>query len=469
MSTGRVILKNLFSLSIAEIANKGILFISTAYLARVILPEGFGVISFANSFLVFFSILVNLGFSIVGSREIAKDLNKIKKYANQITSVRLILAVVSSLLLILIAGFIDKPLTVKIVIIISGVNLYSQAFLMDWVYQGNERMEFPALRQLITSLLSLIGLVIFVHTQNDVIMAMIITVASAFINSVWMLMLYLKMYGKITFGFDKEFIRELLKSSLPITFSNFFITIYNFMNILMLGFMKSDAETGIYTAAFKFVALVITPSAIIQNAFFPLLSRTENPEDRHRIFRIYGNLMFIIGSILSLLVLTFSGFFIQTAYGSKYIPSIPVLNILMITVLLMFMNTIFYPALVSWKKEKIVMYAIATGGIINIILNIILIPAYGAMGAAWSTVFSELGVLVGLVFITKRLIGKLFMKEKVIILILSMLSCCIGYILLNYLFVNTVISGLIAFIIFVALILLFKIVKISDVRRYLVK
>ena len=179
--------------------------------------------------------------------------------------------------------------------------------------------------------------------------------------------------------------------------------------------------------------------------------------------------MFIIGSILSLLVLTFSGFFIQTAYGSKYIPSIPVLNILMITVLLMFMNTIFYPALVSWKKEKIVMYAIATGGIINIILNIILIPAYGAMGAAWSTVFSELGVLVGLVFITKRLIGKLFMKEKVIILILSMLSCCIGYILLNYLFVNTVISGLIAFIIFVALILLFKIVKISDVRRYLVK
>lgn len=445
------------------------MFISTIYLARTILPDGFGVISFANSLLVFFSLVVNLGFNIVGSREIAKDHSKISLYAGQITSVRLLLAVFSSAVLIVLALLLDKPPTTKLVIIISSVNLFSQAFLMDWVYQGNEKMEFLALRQVITSLLSLTGLLIFVHSPSDVVLAMIITVSSVFINSLWMFGLYTKMYGKIKLGIDKEFLRNLLKSSIPITFSTFFILIFNYLNIVMLGFLRSDAETGFYSAAFKFVILVLTPSAIIQNAFFPVLSRSESVEDRQKKIRIYGNFIFIVGAVVSLLIMAFPDYFIGLAYGSQYAASVPVLQVLMATVTIMYLNTIYYPPLVSWKYEKTVMYAIGAGGVINVILNFVLIPEFGATGAAWSTVFSELTVLTGLLFITKRIIKKVFILSKIQIFAIALVSAATGYALHNYLNLNVILSAVIILLMYFPLILLFKIVTIDEIKSYIAK
>lgn len=469
MNSGRRILKNLFSLSVAEIANKGILFITTAYLARVILPEGYGVIGFANSLLVFFSIFVNLGYNVVGAREVAKDYGIIPKLAGQITTIRLILALVSSLVLISIALLIDKPLVVKLVIIISSINLYSQAFLMDWVYQGNEKMEYLALRQVITSLLSLAGIVIFVREPGDVVWAMVITVSSLLINSSWMLLLFNKMYGRLKLGIDRTFLKLLTRSSLPITFSTFFITIFNFLNIIMLGFLRTEEETGYYTAAYKFILLVITPSSIIQNVFFPVLSRASTVESRRSIIRIYGNFIFIVGSILCLVGYMYSDFLIQFTFGSSYGQSAEILQVLMITVLIMYLNTIYFPTLVSWQFEKKVMYAIGAGGAINIILNFILIPMYGPIGAAWSTVFSEIVVLIGVLFITNNVIGRVFVIDKFYVLAIAVVATVLGYGFYNYLFKNEIISSIITVVLFLGMILLTRVVDFKEVRNYMSK
>lgn len=469
MNTGRRILKNLLSLSVAEIANKGILFITTAYLARVILPEGYGIIGFANSMLVFFSIFVNLGYNVVGAREVAKDNSLIPKLAGQITTIRLVLALVSSVVLIVIALLIDKPILVKLVIIISSVNLYSQAFLMDWVYQGNEKMEYLALRQVVTSLLSLAGIVVFVREPGDVVWAMCITVTSLLINSLWMLLLFNKMYGSVKLGVDSAFLKILTKSSLPITFSTFFITIFNFLNILMLGFLRTEEETGYYTAAYKFILLVITPSSIIQNVFFPVLSRALTVESRRQIIRIYGNFIFIIGSILCLVGYMYSDFLIEFTFGSSYSQSGAILQVLMFTVLIMYLNTIYFPTLVSWQYEKKVMYAIGSGGVVNIILNFILIPMYGPLGAAWSTVFSEIVVLIGVLFITNNVIGRVYALDKFYILSIAVLATVLGYGFNNYLLKNEIISSVITVVLFIVMILLSRVVDFKEIKKYMAK
>ena len=95
MSSNKKIFKNMVFLTIAEIANKGMLFVSTAYLTRIILAEGMGIIGYANSILSYFLILVNLGFNIVGQREIAKFPELIKKYVNSIITIRLLLSIIS--------------------------------------------------------------------------------------------------------------------------------------------------------------------------------------------------------------------------------------------------------------------------------------------------------------------------------------------------------------------------------------
>ena len=93
MKASRRILKNIASLSIAEVAKNGITLITTAYLARVITSEGFGVLGFATSFISYFVLFTMLGFDTVGAREIANSKDKISKYVNSIFSIRLLLSI----------------------------------------------------------------------------------------------------------------------------------------------------------------------------------------------------------------------------------------------------------------------------------------------------------------------------------------------------------------------------------------
>ena len=146
MRTSRKILKNMFSLSIAEIANKGIIFITTAYLARVILPEGFGIIGYASSFIVYFILISNLGLNTVGTREIAKTPEKINKYVNSIFTARVFLSIFSYIGLFIIVLFYDFTIEEKYVIWIAGINVIFNAINSDWVFQGIEKMEVAASR-----------------------------------------------------------------------------------------------------------------------------------------------------------------------------------------------------------------------------------------------------------------------------------------------------------------------------------
>jgi O-antigen/teichoic acid export membrane protein len=200
-----------------------------------------------------------------------------------------------------------------------------------------------------------------------------------------------------------------------------------------------------------------------------VLSRSESVEDRQKKIQIYGNFIFIVGAIVSLIIMVFPDFFIHTVYGMKYEASIPILQILMGTVMIMYLNTIYYPPLVSWKYEKTVMYAIALGGVVNIVLNYALIPPHGAVGAAWSTVASELTVLAGLLFIVKRVIKKVFIIKKLAILFLALVATFFGYFLIDTFDFNTIITGIVIIIIYFLLILLFKIVTIEEIKKYISK
>ncbi|MBI5325564.1 MAG: flippase [Ignavibacteriae bacterium] len=468
MKSSKMIIKNMFSLTIAEVANKGIVFVFTAYLARVILPEGFGIISFANAILVYFLLFVNLGFNVVGAREISKSQEHITKYANSIITARTVIAFLAYAVLFIVTYFLDKPLLVKQTIWIAGINLFANAILLDWIYQGTEKMEFIAVRQVVTSLLNLIGVVLLVHSKNDVVIAMLVTVISTTLNSIWMLLLYVKMFGKIKFEFDWNFLKPILKSSLPISFSVFSGIIMNTMNTVMLSIFRTEHETGIYNAAYKILLLVIVPSVIIQNAFFPAISRSYTTEERINIIKKFSMLMFLFASILTLTSLTFSDFVITFTFGNKYSDSIVILRMLMITSLLVYYNVFCTVPLNGWNKEKEVMYSIIAGAVVSIVLNIILIPKYGPMGAAIGTISSEVIVGIFLTYNLFKTINKFYLLPLLKFTLFAVISCGLGY-LAHINGLQSVFSGILSVLIFALINILFKTVTFNEIKSYFVK
>ena len=467
MRPAQKIIKNIFSLSLAEVAKNGIVFFYNAYLARVILPEGFGIIAFAGSFLLYFQLLVNLGFNTVGIREIAKSHENINKYVNNILTVRTILAVISFGLLGIITYFLDKPLEVKYVLLLSGFNLFSMALLTEWVYHGNERMEFLALRQVITSGLNLLGIVILVHSRNDVIIATVVTVASTALNTIWMMALYIKLYGKIKISFDFKLIKEITKSSIPIAFVNFFATILNTLNIIMLSIFRSDSETGMYNAAYKFLLLAVLPMAIIQNAFFPVLSRAETLEEKQRVTEKFSLLFFLMSSIVNIGFFTYSDLLMNTTFGNAYSTGTIIVQILMFTSMIMYISNTCTVPLVAWGKEKLVMYSVTAGGIVNIIINILLIPTYGTKGAAIGTIISESVVAMSLLTVFYKTTKRIYLIKFLKFSIYASLASYLGYYLSRH-GLHISLSCGITLAVYVGLNLLFKSVDLKEIKGYFI-
>jgi O-antigen/teichoic acid export membrane protein len=472
MSTSRRIMKNLASLTVAEIANKGLVFISTAYLARVLMPEGFGIFSWVNTFTMYFVFFVNLGFNVVGTREISKNKDDIPKLVNNIVSARILISIVISILYAIIVLMLNQPFYVKMVFLISGINMFSNAILLDWVYQGIERMGILALRQVITSSSNLIGIILLVHSPDQLHLAIIIMAVTTLLNSVWMFLLYRKLYTSFKFAIDKVLLKSLSKASIPIAFFAFLSTLMNTMNINLMGFFDlakdSDRAIGLYSAANRLLSLGVIPASIIQNAFLPVLSRSETKEDRAKVMNKFTILLFMTGSIIAGGIFTFSEFFVETAFQDDYSEAIPALQILMFTCIMAYLSVAGCIPLIAWGQEKKAMYLIGCAVVINLAMNFILIPMYDVEGAAMATILSEATVAFGASWMVYRVIGKLYFLRIFKFIAFAVISCYPGYLLHNE-GIHAVLSGFISLIIYIALNLVFKSITLSEIKGYLKK
>ena len=267
------IASNLFSLTSAEIASRLLGFFSLVYLGRILDTNGFGIIGFAMAFVSYFILVVNFGFSTYGTMQIAQDQSKISKFVNNIFSIRILLAAFLSIILVVFVLFSDKSAVSKYVVLIIGLNLFANALALNWVFQAVEKMQYIAMRQVLSGLLSLIGVIIFVHSKSDVVIAASVLTLSAIIGNIFFVPIYQKMFAKIKLEYSREFWNELFKQSFPLAFASIMIGIYYNLDMVMLGYMKPESDVGVYNAAYKIFLLGTVPFQLIFSAFFPALSR----------------------------------------------------------------------------------------------------------------------------------------------------------------------------------------------------
>jgi len=463
------LIKNIFSLSAAEVANKGIALITFGYLARVIDVNGFGIIADANSFIVYFLFMVNLGFTPVGSREIAKFQNKIRDIVNTIISIKLTIAIISYTALVLIVCFVlHKPADVKIIFLITGIQLFTFAFYTDYVFLGIEKMEIMAIRQLIIGLLNLAGVIILVHHRGDTILAVIVIVGTPLLNTIWMLWYYMKLYGKFKFEIDWKKWKPFIISSLPIAFSFFFIVVYLNFNINYLSAVRNYTETGLFNSSFKIFLMVLLPAGILQNAFYPILARADSIIEKKRISQKYASIMFFTGVFSSLTIFTFADYIVRFVWGTSFIESIPYLRILMITCSIAYIGMTYNGSLVAWKMEKISMIPMGVAFIVNIGLNLLLVKQYGAIATSWITVCTEICTTGGLTIIFFKTIRITYFSILIKIILFGIISGLTGYYVSQF-GLHQIMSEFISLIIFTSLNFLFKTFSFTEIKGYFAK
>lgn len=400
LSPIKIILKNIFSLSVSELLSRIINFFTVVYLARIILPEGFGALNFSIVFVSYFSIALNFGLDQYSVREIAKDQSAISRFVNSIITTRLIFFIVLYLLLAIIAFGIIENRNISWLLLITGVNLFSAAISVCWVYQAKERMHVNGLKQTLASMLNLAGVLIFVHSKNDIIVAAVIASSALLLNALIFLKIFIKDFFPICISIDKKFISQLLKGAAPFAFASFAVAIYHHIDIVMLGIIHNQYIVGIYSSAYKMVYMALVPLSIITSAFFPQVVKKdlESIKRNQRIRKLYIFMMVVSGLVFSMVLFVCADKILMFVFGDAYLNGINSLMILALNVLVIAFNMIISTLLVAWGHEKKYSYIIFTGALVNILLNILFIPKYYSQGAALATLITEVIVFLLSVF-----------------------------------------------------------------------
>lgn len=466
MSDTRQILKNAFSLSAAELAAKGLGVFFSLYLMRTIGPSNFGIFSYSKALVFGFIVFVYLGFEQIGIREVARDKNKLQKYAGYIFSIRITLAIISTIVLVVFMEFFsinDSSYEQrKMVSYIYGTLIIANAFFLNWAYQAIEKMHIIAIRSVLLNLINLVGLLLFVKDENDLLIAVWIIAISNIINILWMLYHFIQ-----NFGFPKLF-KEIAtwKTLIPESFGIGLIFIITNLNIIItlqiLTYFGGDHQTGIFSAAYQLIVLCLIPSTILQQAFFPQIAKSYQINERNKIVSKFVLMNMFMGIFVASFLFVYSDYIILLL-GSKYGETNIILKILSISVLIQYLSTCYFSPLIAWKKEKYVIWANTIGLFFVLILNIILVPLIGYIGSAIASVFYEFSALVVLMYIFSKEQKELFLKNIFKVVFVGLISFSIGYAFLNF-GMNIYLNFILSITIFIFFNIYFKIIKLSELK-----
>ena len=385
-SIKQIVFKNTFWLVMAEVIQGGIVFVITIWLARHFGPAIYGKFAFALSFIMLFSVLADFGFGTLTVREIARDKSKTAQYIDNIIAMKFVLGLITLGLIVLVIQFLGKePEVVKLVYFL-GIYIIINTFatFFQAIFRANEKMQYEAACRGIESL-SLLGLVAFFILNKG----SILTIGYAYIGAaligaiissgaIWHY--FLKFFLKIDFKICKE----ILKEAWPFGLSFIFISAYYYIDTVMLSVMKTDQIVGWYNSAYRILMILSIAPSILFNAVFPRMSLLfiSAKETLKLIYQQFLKYIFIISFPTCVGMTLLAEKFILLIYGSDFIPATIALQILIWSFLFTFFGGLFGNLLNACNKQTALMIITGLATVINILLNLFLIPQFNYIGAS---------------------------------------------------------------------------------------
>ena len=391
-------IKNTVYIFAGRFSNVIFLFLLTLVVSRQLGPELFGVYSLLTTIVIGASCFANFGFDIWMVREVTKDPSQAKNYISNILGLKMVTSLVTIVFVYMIFQATDlPPNTLHLILVISVSLLFNTLSQSLWHY-GNCFKQFIfhsflwASSNLIKSVLG-ISLVLFYGELEPLIWGIVIAEAIALILS----------FCVIRYQFDAFFPKfklsiwkNYLNRSAPIALGMIFSVLYFRLDIVMLQLMTDEKTVGFYSAAYKlFEISIIFPTSIMLVLFPTLVAEyhSDHPQFKKSSVKALG-VFSIAGGSLALILWGTSREIITIIFGDEFYPSIVVLEVLSGAVFLFFLNFLLSNILISSGRETINTWNLVGATVLNIILNLVFIPQYGAIGAAWSTVFCEAVLIV---------------------------------------------------------------------------
>lgn len=367
--------------------------LSVGYVSRVISPEGVGSVAYAQNIVSYFVMFASMGIPDYGIREASKLRNDERAISRLCTELLIINGIATVLMLFCYWSVVRWCFTTDILLYVAvGLELLFCFINIDWFYQGIEEYGYITLRSTIVKILCLISLFIFVKTDSDYILYAIIHCAGIGCNQCFNMIRLRKYVRLTTTGLA---LKRHLSPIAWMMLSTVFASLYNKVDITMLGAMASLESVAYYTNAHKIVSIIMSLVIAVTAIFLPRLSYVYAKDPSLFSEYVAQGLKIVMSIAIPACVgiILVADNLVTVMFGPAFQPSSSVLQILSVfTIVKGLGDMLCYQAIISSGNERILVKSRIAGGCANVLLNALLIPWFGYNGAAIASVASELVV-----------------------------------------------------------------------------
>ena len=440
MSIARKILENTFIQVLGKLITAALSIVVLKIITGYLGTSGYGDYTTIYQFLAFFGIIADFGIYTITVKEMSKDESKIPMILGNVMGLRTFLAILAMLLAVLMVFLVPRydntliPLGVLIATLATFFTLLNGT--ISSVLQVHLKMQYATISLVIGKIASVLYMVwvAYIAFTGDLINGFYHLLWAGVLGNLVMFLItayYVRRFCKITYKFDYSYWKKIFFTSLPFGVALILNTIYFRLDVILMTFILphsqtiggeaecvkalcSDIEIGLYGVAMRMLEMLVIIPVYFMNSVLPVMTRyIEEQSEKIRSLMQYS-FDFLIATGLPILV---GGFILarpiihfisdpQFLGGNVFeFGSDTAVRILMFAMLFSFLNALFGFTLVVLSKQVKLMFINAGAVLFNLISNFLVIPLWGFRGAAMTSVFSEVIILIFTYWVAQKVLG----------------------------------------------------------------
>lgn len=372
--------------------------ITFPYVSRVLGVSNIGVCNYVDSIVNYFVLFAALGVTIVGIREVARskeDPQRLQRVFSSLFLTNLVLALAACAILLFCTFCIGEFAAYKEFYIIGLVKLLLSAFAVEWLFQGLSEFRYITIRSLIVRSLYVVGVFVFVRSQDDALVFYLLSCFMAAATSVWNWKYSLRF---VRLNFRNASLLAFAAPVLSFGFYKILISMYTYFNVAYLGWTTNTTQVGYYTTATKLYTIFLSVFTAFTAVMMPRINELVGKGDTRSLKYIAAQtfeLVFMFSLPILIACFFYAPEIVHIISGKGYEGAIVPFRIVMVLLLVVALEQIvIMQFLMAVTKSNCVTWLSAVGAVIGVSLNILLTPKFLAVGSAMSWVASEVAILI---------------------------------------------------------------------------
>ena len=368
--------------------------ITSAYVSRVLRPEGVGANAFTNSIIQYFILFASMGIGYYGNRQIAYVRDNRLKMAKTFWEIQIVKTIMTLVSIIAFEIFLIFYTRQFDYMVAQSLNLIAVAFDISWFYEGVENFKVTVLKNSLVKIVSMIAIFVFIKGPYDVTLYIVVLALSTLLGN-------LTLWPDIYRDLPKVKVRSLNPWIHFLPMVELFIPqiatqVYVQLNRTMLGVMVSETASGYYQYSDNLIKLILALVTATGTVMLPHVANAVSHGDMKKVNQMLYKSFDFVSAVAIPMMFGLAAISLTLApkyYGPGYDPVGPAMMIESIVILMIaWSNVLGVQYLLPIHHQKQFTISVTVGAVVNIILNFPLIHFYSLTGAMWSTVLSEISV-----------------------------------------------------------------------------